>query len=106
MLVPKDTFALDFPGLFPLDKLGQMPIKNIKGNDIEHIPNVTLDELSTETESDDHYRLSLVQATLRQLEKYLQLYASTAAFKEVFEGTSDVIERLSSLEWHKDIKVD
>ncbi|RCH91257.1 nucleolar complex protein 14, partial [Rhizopus azygosporus] len=104
MLAPKDTFASDFPGLFPLDKLGQMPIKNIKGNDIEHIPNVTLDELSTETESDDHYRLSLVQATLRQLEKYLQLYASTAAFKEVFEGTLDVIERLNSLEWHKDIK--
>lgn len=80
-----------------------MSVADMEGKDLQTISPVRLEELSTEMENDDN-RLSLVQGTLRQLEKYLQLYASTPALKEIFESLLEIIEQLTLLNWHQDIK--
>ncbi|RCI03532.1 nucleolar complex protein 14, partial [Rhizopus stolonifer] len=103
ILAPKDTFKDEIPGYFPLDKLHGMSVSDVKREDLEQIPSVKLEELGTENESGQD-RLSLVQGTLRQLERYLQLYASTPAFVEVFESLLDIVKKLNELDWHKDIK--
>ncbi|KAG1283376.1 hypothetical protein G6F66_010929 [Rhizopus arrhizus] len=103
ILAPQETFKGNIPGYFPLDKPLYMSVADMEGKDLQTISPVRLEELSTEMENDDN-RLSLVQGTLRQLEKYLQLYASTPALKEIFESLLEIIEQLTLLNWHQDIK--
>ncbi|KAI9480561.1 MAG: nucleolar protein 14 [Benjaminiella poitrasii] len=113
LLSPKTIFAdkEQVPGYFPLsDRNIDFSIQNSKGNNIESISNIKLEQLVTESfdmnENDkDDLRLSLLQGTLHMIERYLQLNASTPAFLEVFESTLEIFQAMSSLtEWHSDIK--
>lgn len=75
--------------------------------ELKHVPTITLDQFVVEEEEEDNdqLKLSLLQATLRTLEKYLQLYASTPALIEVFEPILLLINEIQSLEWHEELKV-
>lgn len=103
------TFADVIPGTFPLPETSvQLSVDNTKGDNLETVLPLKLEQLATETqleETNTGIRLSLLQATLRMFERYLQLYASTPAFLEVFESTYDIFVQLSSTKWHSDIEV-
>ncbi|KAI9266971.1 nucleolar protein 14 [Sporodiniella umbellata] len=103
LLAPEGVLGEDIPGYFPLDKTSGLGVEESEGQGLETVPGLLLEDLSTENEQGQD-RLSLVQASLRQLEKYLQLYASTPAFKEVFEGLLLLVQRLKGIKWHEDIK--
>lgn len=108
MLAPTGTFADAIPGAFPLPETSvELSIDNPKGDNLENIVPLKLEQLATETELDetnDAIRLSLLQATLRMFERYLQLYASTPAFLEVFESTFDILVQLTLTQWHTDVE--
>ncbi|CAO3633792.1 unnamed protein product [Cunninghamella blakesleeana] len=110
LLSPKSVFKKSIiPGLFPLSENHSfsLHIKDIKMDDVEHIPTITLDQFVVEDDennNNDQLKLSLLQATLRILEKYLQLYASTPALIEVFEPILLLINEIQSLEWHEELK--
>ena len=113
ILAPKSAFdnKQQIPGSFPIpdEKTEALSIKKPSGQNIESISSVQLETLATETETsgDDNAKLSLLQGSLRMFERYLQLYAATPAFLEVFQDTLDVLELLDIEEysWHSDIKV-
>lgn len=111
ILAPKTTFKdQHIPGVFPIpdEKTADLSIQKPSGENIESISSVQLETLATETENsgDDDMKLSLLQGSLRMFERYLQLYASTPAFLEVFQDTLDIFELLEhETRWHSDIKV-
>lgn len=111
ILAPKSAFKDKIPGSFPIpdEKTVDLSIKKPSGKNIESISSVQLETLATEAENseDDNMKLSLLQGALRMFEHYLQLYAATPAFLEVFQDTFDVLELLDVEEysWHSDIKV-
>ncbi|KAI9358031.1 nucleolar protein 14 [Pilaira anomala] len=108
MLAPKKMFEENVPGYFPVPETTiDLSIQDTKGQGIETIGSVKLEELSIEADEeskDDAIRLSLLQGTLRMFERYLQLYASTPAFVEVFEDTLLVVSKLTTIEWHKELE--
>jgi nucleolar protein 14 len=108
LLAPKEIFSdNEIPGYFPTpeESVG-LSIKNTQGKDIEAISAVKLEDLSIENEeSNEEFKLSLLQGSLRMIEKYLQLYAATPALLEVFQDTLTIVSQLTHIEWHQDIKV-
>ncbi|KAI9300728.1 nucleolar protein 14 [Cunninghamella echinulata] len=109
LLSPKSLFKKSIPGRFPLSEnhSSSLHITNIKAEGLEHIPTITLDQFVVEDEdnnNNDQLKLSLLQATLRILEKYLQLYASTPALIEVFEPTLLLISEIQTLGWHEELQ--
>ncbi|KAL9547713.1 hypothetical protein MBANPS3_006036 [Mucor bainieri] len=113
ILAPKSAFRnkQHIPGSFPIpeEKNVDLSIMKPSGQDIESISSVQLETLATETETsgDDNVKLSLLQGALRMFERYLQLYAATPAFLEVFQDTLDLLEQLDLDEyrWHSDVKI-
>jgi nucleolar protein 14 len=110
LLSPKKTFAHEIPGFFPMPEEGttvELSIQDSEGKGIESISAIKLEQLSIESEeSSDELRLSLLQGTLRMLERYLQLYASTPALLEVFQDAHRIVSKLSAtIVWHTDIEV-
>jgi nucleolar protein 14 len=106
LLAPIGAFVEGVPGTFPLPEMAvNLSIENPKGENLETIESVKLEQLAAEDETSDGIRLSLLQATLRMFERYLQLYASTPAFLEVFESTLDILTQLQLTQWHTDIEV-
>lgn len=107
LLAPKGIFTENVPGYFPTpeDTL-ELSITNTSGEGIEKISSVKLEKLNIEIEeSDEEFKLSLFQGTLRMIEKFLQLYASTPALLEVFEDTLHIVSELVEIEWHLEVKV-
>ncbi|KAI8087486.1 nucleolar protein 14, partial [Thamnidium elegans] len=104
-LAPKQTFEDNVPGFFPMpDGTAELSIEDTEGQGIDTIAPVKLEELSIEEESSNTLRLSLLQGTLRMLERYLQLYASTPAFLEVFEDALHVVSKLTTVSWHSELE--
>lgn len=87
------------------DGTAELSIEDTEGQGIDTIAPVKLEELSIEEESSNTLRLSLLQGTLRMLERYLQLYASTPAFLEVFEDALHVVSKLTTVSWHSELEV-
>lgn len=109
LLSPKKIFEQQgVPGFFPMpEQETNLSINNTQGEGIESISAVKFEQLNVEAEeSSDEVRLSLFQGSLRMLERYLQLYASTPALLEVFQDTHRIISKLSAtIPWHTDIEV-
>ncbi|OBZ82885.1 putative nucleolar complex protein 14 [Choanephora cucurbitarum] len=101
LLAPKQALPEHIAGYFPLsDRQAHLSIEDISLS----AQKLQLDQLVTE-ETNQSMRLSLFQATLVLFERYLQLYASTAALVEVFESTLEMVTLLDRLTWHSDIKM-
>ncbi|KAI8971398.1 nucleolar protein 14 [Pilobolus umbonatus] len=103
LLSPSDTFEGNIPGYFPMPEMKhKFNITDIKGDESE-IPSLKLEQLSNGEDSpfDD---LSLFLAVIRMVERYLQMYSSITALKEVFEPTLEIILMVNKLSWHEDIK--
>ncbi|KAI8100216.1 nucleolar protein 14 [Halteromyces radiatus] len=108
ILTPSNAFTDEqIPGIFPMtEETTKLKIKDTQGKGLESLKSISLDQLVDEDGFDkkNTVRLSLVQASLRLLERYLQLYASTPALVEVFDSSLSLIQQLQSLTWHKDLK--
>lgn len=87
------------------DGTAELSIEDTEGQGIDTIASIKLEELSIEEESSNTLRLSLLQGTLRMLERYLQLYAPTPAFLEVFEDALYVVSKLTTVSWHSELEV-
>jgi nucleolar protein 14 len=108
MLAPESTFGDEIPGNFPLtDEQSTLAIKDTQGKSLTSIPSISLDQLVDEGDdaNDNTVRLSLMQASLRMIEQYLQLYASTPALVEIFEPTLLLIKQIQTVTWHEELKV-
>ncbi|ORZ09154.1 nucleolar protein 14 [Absidia repens] len=107
MLVPESAFAGQIPGTFPLtDEPSTLMIEDTHGKSLTSIPSISLEQLVNEGdgEKDNTVRLSLMQASFRMIEQYLQLYASTPALVEIFEPTLLLVKQIQTVTWHKELK--
>ncbi|KAI1293188.1 nucleolar complex protein 14 [Mortierella claussenii] len=101
-LAPKGTFTEDvesLPGLFPIQEVDktqlQMTTKGLKAVDVERL-SIDLFKMKDSALEKNIYRVSAMSAAADLLMKYALLYASTSAFKEMFEGPIKVLETLST----------
>ncbi|KAF7729989.1 nucleolar complex protein 14 [Apophysomyces ossiformis] len=109
LLAPKSVFEDGVPGTFAMPtETAEVHIQDPQGDASKDIPSVALETLVTESLDDDEdsneMRLSLFQGTLRMLEMYLQLYASTPALVEVFEPTLEVVTKALTVSWHPGVQ--
>lgn len=95
------------PGLFPLpDTSCDLHITQPEASpDGGHLSLERLALESVESDEQDSLRLTLLQATLRLLTQYIQLYASQPALVEVFEPLLALVEQAQTVAWHGDVKV-
>ncbi|KAI9316021.1 nucleolar protein 14 [Dichotomocladium elegans] len=107
LLLPDNTFDNIIPGDFPMpDEEIHLHIADTAGKNDDQLPALSLERLAIETVDEDEqnqFRLSLLQAILRLLTRYLQLYASTPALVEVFDPLKSIISRAKSSTWHDGI---
>ncbi|KAF9908923.1 nucleolar complex protein 14 [Lobosporangium transversale] len=101
-LAPKGTFGDDLdklPGLFPIQELDiaslQMTISGLGSIEVERL-SIGLFKKNGNVLENNKYKVSAMSAAADLLMKYALLYASTSAYKEMFEGPIGLLKILSS----------
>ncbi|KAF8928499.1 Nop14-like protein [Dissophora ornata] len=101
-LAPKGTFSdIDsLPGQFPVFEIDhaalQMTTKGLESVEVERL-SMEMFRMKDAALEKNSYRVSAMSASADLLMKYALLYASTSAFKEMFEGPIALLKTLSSL---------